>query len=452
MRKKFQFIFAMAVLTATGILIFQLYWVYSVYMVSQENLNKSLTAALDKSIISYELQQNVLPTSLKNKVPTLSVFMDTTVEKSVPDSLKSMLKNAKTIFTVQYKSLAINSNDLPLVKLMLARLIAQQLDSPINLNGLLENYKKELIKESLPLPYHLVLRRSQKIVGKGRIGVVINFLKTPAVIEAEFGNLGLLSLKRNVVPAIVSFILICLSAGCMFYMGHMIRTQIRLDDIKNDFINNVTHELRTPISILNTSNEALLHFGAAEDPQKIYRYLQINTTVLQKLSENVGRILDITQYEEGYKLAKMELVKIKDLIENNLRLFEVWPDTKINFINNLNSTEVVTDSYMVSTIISNLVDNAIKYSRSNPVVEVILSGSTSSWQLIVKDNGIGMDAAILPFIYDKFFRIQDGDLHEVKGYGLGLNYVKQLVLNLQGTIKVESELRKGTTFIINFPQ
>jgi len=452
MRKKFQFIFAIAVLTATGILIFQLYWVYSVYMVSRENLNKTLTAALDKSIVSYELQQNVLPTSLKNKAPTLSVFMDTTVRKKVPDSLKSMLENARTVFTVQYKSLAINSDDLPLVKLMLARLIAQQLDTPINLNALVKNYKNELIKENLPLSFNLVLHRNQKIVGRGCIGVIINFLKTPTVIEAEFGDLGLLSLKRNVVPAIVSFILICLSAGCLFYMGHMIRTQIRLDDIKNDFINNVTHELRTPISILNTSNEALLHFGAAEDPQKIYRYLQINTTILQKLSENVGRILDITQYEEGYKLAKMELVKINDLIEHTLRLFEVRPDLTISFINNLNQAEVVTDSYMIGAIISNLMDNAIKYCKSNPVVEVILSGSASSWQLIVKDNGIGMDAAILPFIYDKFFRIQNGDLHEVKGYGLGLNYVKQLILNLRGTIKVESELRKGTTFIINFPQ
>ena len=451
MRKRFQFIFLIAVLTASGILVFQLYWVYGVFKAGQENLHTTLTGALEKSIVSYELQQNQLPASLRYKAPSLSVFMDTTVQNHVPDSIKSMLKNAKTIFTVQYKSMAINSNDLPMVKLMLARLIAQQLNAPVKMDTLAAIFKKELAKQKVLLPFRLIFIKNQKAVAAGQIGVPVGFLKSPAVIEAAFGDLRLLSLKRNVLPAIVSFLLICLSAGCLFYMGRVIKIQIQLDDIKNDFINNITHELRTPISILNTSNEALLHFGAAEDPGKIRRYLHINTAVLEKLSANVERILDITQYEMGLKQAKKEPVNLKNLIEQTLHLFTVSPEMTIRLFYHLPQEEVITDGYVISTIVSNLVDNAIKYSNGNAMVEITLSGSPSFWQLTVKDSGKGIDPSVLPFIYDKFFRIQKGDLHEVKGYGLGLSYVKQLVTTLDGVIKVESELRQGTSFTINFP-
>ncbi|MGN8072630.1 sensor histidine kinase [Mucilaginibacter sp. 22184] len=451
MRKRFQFIFLIAVLTATGILFFQLYWVYSVYKTGKENFSKTLTAVLEKSIVSYELQQNQLPASLKYKTPSLSVFMDTTVENQVPDSVKSMLKNAKTIFTVRYKSMAINSNDLPMVKLMLARLIAQQLSKPVKMDVLAAIYKGELAKEKVRLPFRLVLFKNQKSVAAGHIGVPVGFLQSPAVIEAEFGDLLMLSLKQNMFPVLVSFLLICLSAGCLFYMGRVIKTQIQLDDIKNDFINNMTHELRTPISILNTSNEALLYFGAAEDPAKIRRYLHINTAVLEKLSANVERILDITRYEQGLKLAKREPVGLRALLENTLHLFAGSAETVISLFYHLPQEEIVTDGYMISTIVSNLIDNAIKYSHAKVKVEVIVNGLSASWQLIVKDNGSGMASSVLPFIYDKFFRIQEGDVHEVKGYGLGLSYVKQLVTTLGGVIRVESEQGKGTSFIINFP-
>ena len=181
MRKKFQFIFLIAVLTASGILIFQLYWVYGVYKTGQENLNKTLTGALEKSIVSYEVRQNQLPTSLKIKIPSLSVFMDTTVEKHVPDSIKSMLKNAKSVFTVQYKSMAINSNDLPMVKLMLARLLAQQLNAPVKMDVLAAIYKEELAKENVLLPFRLILFKNQKSVATGHIGVPIGFFQSPAI-------------------------------------------------------------------------------------------------------------------------------------------------------------------------------------------------------------------------------------------------------------------------------
>lgn len=452
MRKRFQFIFFIALLTASGIFVFQLYWVYNTYKTAEKALNKTLISTLEKSIQSYELQQNQLPQSLKDHAPSLSVFMSTTPEDKVPKSVRALFKNAKTFFTMEYKNMKIDSNDLPMVKMMVARLLAQQLSTPIKMNVLSKIFKNELAKADIHLPFRLILLKNHTKVTPGHIGTSIKFLKSPTVIEAVLDNTDRLLIAQNFLPAAVSFLLILLSAGSLFYMGYIIKRQIQLDDIKNDFINNITHELRTPISILKTSNEALTSFGAATDPARSDRYLKINAAVLEKLSFNVDRILDITQYEHGVKPARYEWINLKDMIANTLQIFSVNERATICYIYESDEKDVYTDSYMIGTIVSNLVDNAIKYAIGNVTVEVTVIDSATGWQLVITDNGTGIDRAELPFIYDKFFRIQDGDLHDVKGYGLGLSYVKQLVTTLKGKITVYSKVDTGTTFKIDFPK
>jgi two-component system phosphate regulon sensor histidine kinase PhoR len=452
MRKRFLFIFFIALLTATGILLFQLYWVYNTYKTGENNLNKTLISALEKSIETYELKENQLPASLKYKAPSLSVFMRTHPDKTIPASIKSELLNAKETFSVEYKNILINSNDLPMVKIMLARLLAQQLGKPINMILLEQIFRDELIKLNLNLNFRLVLLNNRTNIPAGHIGAYVSFLKSPTIIEANFDHMDRLLISQNFIPAIVSFMLILLSAGSLYYMGFIIRRQIQLDDMKNDFINNITHELRTPISILKTSNEALTSFGAAGDPERSERYLNINTLVLEKLDVNVERILDITQYEHGLKLAKLELIDLKETIQQVLQIFEVNGLGRIIFKDELKFNLIRTDKYMIGTIISNLVDNATKYAGEQATIEILTKNMDNGWQLTVKDNGRGIASDKLPFIFDKFYRIQDGDLHDVKGYGLGLSYVKQLVSTLKGEIIVNSNSGSGTTFKINFPK
>jgi two-component system phosphate regulon sensor histidine kinase PhoR len=121
-------------------------------------------------------------------------------------------------------------------------------------------------------------------------------------------------LAQNISPALVSLLLILLSGGSLFYMGIIIKRQMQLDGIKNDFINNITHELRTPITILKSSNEALSQFGAAADPERLARYLNINAAVLNTLEASVDRVLEITGYEQGVKLANPQNINHFELI------------------------------------------------------------------------------------------------------------------------------------------
>lgn len=234
-------------------------------------------------------------------------------------------------------------------------------------------------------------------------------------------------------------------------MGLIIYRQKQLDLKKNNFISNITHELRTPISILKSTNEALLQFGEAANPEKTNRYLKINADVLNKLDYNIDRLLDITRYELGVKYVNLTHVNIDELVRSIVEKFCVNDHNQITISTELENETILTDKDMIDGILTNLIDNALKYSSNTPEIMVKVLSSSKYWQLEVQDKGKGISEENLPLIFDKFYRITSGYLHDVKGYGIGLSYVKELVSLLSGEIIVNSRLEFGTTFIIKFP-
>jgi two-component system phosphate regulon sensor histidine kinase PhoR len=451
MKKRLTFLFLIAALTAGGIIIFQCYWVYNTYKTGERNFNKQLSDALQKSIDNYHVQQSELPLSLKSPSPFLSVLEVT--QKVTSTHFKVLYPNAKHgPYTARVEEVPVNPANLNSVKVMLAEtqfMSAASMNS-LKLDSLKSIFKNELKRNNIYLPFNLVLLKNQKNLPPGKIAAYINFSKSSPIVEAVISNAGRLLLIQNIVPAIISLVLIMLSAGSLCYMWIIIRRQMQLDNIKNDFISNITHELRTPISILKSTHEALFRYGGMEEPEKAERYLKINTVILDKLDHDVDRILDIARYESGDKLAKLARININELI--NLVIDRLTLDTgcNIQFFNPAGLQDVLTDSYIIDTITSNLVDNALKYGGEN--VTITVTPFERGWQLIIHDNGPGIDHKYLPFIFDKFYRVPSGNLHEVKGYGLGLSYVKQLVTSLNGIISVKSKLNWGTTFTIQFAQ
>ncbi len=453
MRKRLTFLFFIAALTAGGIILFQCYWVYNTYKAGEENLNKLLLNALQKSIENYHIQQSDLPATLKLPSPYLSVL-----ETSPVDTDKTLrvvfgdVKHAPSI--VKIEQVPVNPENLQRVKVMLAatQFMSAKLMNNIQLNTLKAIFKNELRRNNIELPFNLVLLKPEQKLPHNKIAAYINYAKNSPIVEAIFSNTSQTLLLQNIIPAVISLVLIILSAGSLCYMWIIIRRQMQLDDIKNDFISNITHELRTPISILKSTHEALYKYNGIRDAEKTARYLEINTAILDKLDHNVDRIMDITQYESGDKLTKAEELNINEIINAVIKNFTLDGKNNIEFINPSAIQQVFTDSYMIDTIITNLVDNAIKYGGENVKVTVRIGLTEKGWELTVTDDGPGIDLQYLPFIFDKFYRVPSGNLHEVKGYGLGLSYVKQLVANLNGNISVKSKPNSGTTFTIKFPE
>jgi len=452
MKKRLSFLLFIAALTAGGIILFQCYWVYNTYKVGEQNLNKLLLDALQKSIENYHVQQSELPATLNYPSPYLSVLETDPADTDKP--LTVVFGDIKHLQSIpKIEQVPVNPENLQHVKAMLAatQFMSATLMNNIQLNILKDVFKNELKGNNIELPFNLVLLKPRQKLPHNKIAAYINYAKNSPIVEAVFSNTSQTLLVQNIVPALISLVLIMLSAGSLCYMWIIIRRQMQLDNIKNDFISNITHELRTPISILKSTHEALSRYGGIREPEKADRYLKINSVILDKLDHNVDRILDITRYERGDKLAKRDDVNINEIINTAIEKFTLHGKNNIELSNPSEIQNVFTDNYMIDTIISNLVDNAIKYGGENVRITIIINSFEKGWQLTMQDDGPGIDQKYLPFIFDKFYRVPSGNLHEVKGYGLGLSYVKQLVTSLNGIISAKSQLNSGTTFTIKFP-
>jgi two-component system, OmpR family, phosphate regulon sensor histidine kinase PhoR len=442
MKKKLTFLLFIAALTVSGILLFQCYWVYNTYKTGGENLNKLLTAILQRSIDNYQLQQIQLPVSLNGNSPHLDVMEWKT---PTPGS------DGKNGTILKFNEVSVDTNDIRRVKLMIAQLLSAKEERPVRLDLLKQFFSDQLRKSNIRLSFSLLLLPHQRQLPVNKIAGFINFSGQGQIVVAELNTNSIL-LKQNLLPALISLSLILLSGGSLLYMFIVIRRQIKLDNIKNAFISNIAHEFRTPLSILKSTHEILIDFGEMNDPEKTSRYLKTNRKIIQKLDMTVDRILDITQFETVTRLSKLESVNIVELLAEIIDRFKVTEDINITCINDGALTQVVTDGYIIDTVVSNLIDNAIKYAGPGVEITVKLAKLQDNWQLTVADNGKGIALDSLPFIFDKFYRVPSGDLHEVKGYGLGLSYVRQLVGSLNGKIEVQSKINVGTTFTAKFPK
>ena len=448
MKKRLQFIFLIATATACGIILCQLYWVYFNYKTRKVNFIQTANYALRQSIDQYQLAQNKLPTSLKYKNPTLTFFMRTIPDN---DSLALDTPDSKRRFSAEFATVAVDRQHLPDVMALVGRLLSQQKHLSINLDELTKIFNHQLRRQHVSAYFRLYADRNQKAVLPGQVAATVNFYKDPVLIRAEMTDGQHYVLTSNFLPALVSSLLVLLSAGSLYYMSRIIKRQMMLDTVKTNFINNITHELRTPVTILKSSNEALASFGAADDPESLKRYLRINAAVLDALDTDIERMLEFSRSEEGKQVPVYEKILLIEAVLQVAQRFEMTEN--LNFRIGIDASfEIMTDPYMLGIILVNLIDNAIKYSPGSAQVEITAEMLPQSWQLVVRDEGKGIPAHELPYIFDKFYRVSTGDVHDVKGYGIGLAHVKQLVAAMNGRVQAYSEPGRGTAFKMTFEQ
>jgi two-component system phosphate regulon sensor histidine kinase PhoR len=243
--------------------------------------------------------------------------------------------------------------------------------------------------------------------------------------------------------------------GLSFYLlVDLLLRQKRLSELKTDFINNMTHELKTPIATINLASEALIELGGEQENQLFSKYNHIIFEENMRLKRHVERILNIALLERsGFSLRKKEL-NMHDLLNHVAIQSELMIQKrngelvlKLFAANRL----VEVDEMHMLNLITNLIDNALKYCSKTPFVSIETSSNETHFIFAVQDNGIGMTNAQTKKIFDKFYRVPTGDVHDVKGFGLGLSYVLSIVELHKGSIEVQSELQKGSTFIIKLP-
>jgi two-component system phosphate regulon sensor histidine kinase PhoR len=251
-----------------------------------------------------------------------------------------------------------------------------------------------------------------------------------------------------------SLILILIIIGIFVFTLQIILRQKKLSQIKNDFINNMTHELKTPISTISLASQMLKDNSLVHSTSTINHISGVIFDESKRLSSQVEKVLQMAVFNEGKLKLKFTAIDLNQIISQAASNFEI----RLTNSNGTLETSILAenpvingDEVHITNVIFNLLDNAEKYSKEIPKIE-ILTENKGSWVIVqIKDYGIGISKENLIQIFERFYRIPTGNVHNVKGFGLGLSYVKRIVEEHHGKIKVESTIGKGTKFRIYFP-
>jgi len=416
-RNQIRFIVALGAFAIIGIIIVQVYWLLNAWNIKEKQFNQTVNIALRQVAEKMsQYSQSVLPGT--NPVSQLSanyfvVNLNSMIDANILEYYLQTEFSAHNIET-DYEYAIYDCHD---DKMVYGRYISiKGDDNPINLTTNLPKYSDYVYYFGVNFP-------SKR-----------NYLGSDMTLWFVFSAILLVS--------VIFF----------GYAIFIILQQKRLSELQKDFINNMTHEFKTPISSINISADVLSSPGIIEQPQRLKNYSAIIKQENNRLNNLVEKVLQIARIEKGGYELKMETVHLNDLISevvgNHRKQCE--NEKSINFRTDLDKgvNGLQADKLHLTNIIYNLIDNAVKYSGAEPSVTIATHRNQDKIELKVSDNGPGIGAEHQKKVFQKFFRIPTGNVHNVKGFGLGLYYVRKVCDAHGWTIKLESELGEGSNFII----
>ncbi|NOT38584.1 MAG: HAMP domain-containing histidine kinase, partial [Saprospiraceae bacterium] len=262
-------------------------------------------------------------------------------------------------------------------------------------------------------------------------------------------------LWRSVMPLIfLSLLLTGIILGCFYYVVTVVFKQKKLSEIKNDFVNNMTHEFKTPIATINLASDSILSDKVISEPSRIQRFIGIIKEENKRMLSQVEKVLQMALLDKQDFQLNLKSVDIHEIILKAVENIDLQVSQRNgSIIQELKAKKSIlyADQTHLTNIIYNLLDNANKYSSESPNIRICTRDVQGGIEVSVQDNGIGMSKENQKMVFEKFYRVPTGNIHNVKGFGLGLSYVKAMAEAHKGSIKLESEPNKGSTFTLFLP-
>jgi len=281
-----------------------------------------------------------------------------------------------------------------------------------------------------------------------------NVFIAPLYLTIQFPDEQNYLLRTMWVTLSISAVIILSLVIAFFYTINTIRKQKKYTEIKNDFISNMTHEFKTPISTIALAGEMLSDGSIVKTPEKLERFTKMIREENKRLGVLVENILQTAVLDKGdFKLQRTDF-ELNEVVQSAVEKIQLQVEQKNGKLHTSLSaikSTIWADKVHITNIVLNLLDNALKYSKEIPDISISTENISEGILLSVKDNGIGISKDDSKKIFDQFYRVSTGNVHNIKGFGLGLSYVRAIVLKHGGQISVESELNKGSTFKIYIP-
>lgn len=456
-------------LSLLGLIAFQWYWVSNYFEANKRELDWEINRVLARTSDRYLNESldgfdyfSLISDSLQ-KIPSSNPNSFNLFHKSHNHSLDSVFQSASNVLNY------MGTDYMQTVNGLLSNLL-YKVNQPkiIDFDRLLAILDEELHSIGIDNEYNLAISNLNNkviyykdptslqatILFGYKSPVILSSISNPYFTHLYIYHKGKLLLQKTWIILLSSFLLIIIVLACFAYALHIIFDQKKVSEVKTDFINNMTHELKTPISTVSLALEALVNFDVRNNEERSLRYLDISRRELKRLSTMVEKVLNIAQYEKGEITLNKEDHHLNDLIENVTETISMQVQKKNGTLTcNLNAQPdiIFADKVHINNLLYNLIDNSNKYFIDKPEILIVTKTVDKGVSLEVSDKGIGISKEEISRVFDKFYRVPTGNIHNVKGYGLGLSYVKDIVDMHGGKLTITSEINKGTTFIIYLP-
>ena len=459
------------VLTIGAIVVFQFSWLRKNYEEEKRIFTIRTNLLFRETLFKLQAARLHLDTTLDIRVQDKSGVISMTnvlKDKLVRDSSGHM---AKMVFvSLRHEKMDGKGDSIgqvlyrtPNDKIMDFLTGMDSLQDSITVKEVSDRYKQNLAREGILVPFRIMM-----IPGKTPGNQPPDFFPSdssgnrvsigfthPTVYELNFDNLFWFIARRVGSQALFSLLLVGFTTLSFLLLYRNWQQQRKLTELKNDFISNITHELKTPIATVSVAVEALKNFSALQDPVRTAEYLDISAHELQRLSLLVDKVLKLSLFERQEIELKKEEFDLKVLVEEvtaSMRLQFEKSQAKLTLGAQGADFHLRADKLHITSVIFNLLDNALKYSRIDPAIQVEVGAESEQLTLSVTDNGVGIPLAYRHRIFEKFFRVPTGDRHNVKGYGLGLSYVSYVLQRQGGGISVDSQEGIGSRFTVKIPR
>lgn len=508
--KNYKYILLFISLTILSTIGLQLYWNVKNYRQNKARLINDVQIALDNSVENYYVEdvKNDFVAfvnnnkSVKNEDFIQSVQMDTLFKKH--DTFKELKKNKvkdclKTSTFIEYKvnsTAQINPSNKKLeldsiksqfssfskinpksiasltvftgkksvdsiskIKELANRIVISMVRDSIDFKKLNAQLKKELERKKISILYAFEHFKSDSLFEKFepfkdadlslKTSSKSTYLPDGQNLKLAFSNPMILILKRSMSEIILSFLLSVSIIFCLLYLLQTISKQKKIDEIKNDLISNITHEFKTPITTIGTAIEGIKNFNSENDVEKTNRYLNISSNQLQKLEGMVERLLETASLDTNQLTIKKDKTDLLPILNNCIEKHQL-NNPKKSVVLRCDFSELVVniDAFHIENAVSNLIDNAMKYGGNT--ITISLHSDHKNTSILVEDNGIGIDKSLKERIFEKFYRIPKGNIHDVKGFGIGLFYSKKIIEKHGGILELVSH-SNPTLFKITLP-
>lgn len=488
------YIITIVILCTIGI---QVYWNYKNYQTNKQQLINDVQVSLDNAVDSYYtnlaersatgyvfesssdevfFNPNFNIDEFKSHLKTTRLFDSTNIKfidgfiKSNPKNIKkdslvsNLLNNHNTLISdsIQFgfkgqKEFHTDSVLITDFSLLTSKVFISITRDSLSLENIDDLLKTELSRKNLNIDYGLIFKspqiKTQKLNTKKPANLTTNsespFLPEGSSLSMHFSNETKIILKRILTGVLISFLLVLVVIGCLFYLLQIIKNQKQLAEVKNDLISNITHEFKTPIATISVALESIKNFNIIDDKEKTKSYLDISNNQLTKLNVMVEKLLETATLDRENLELNREPVNAISLLTTIVNNYQMQTDTKtLHFEPKQAFIEMHVDVFHFENAINNVVDNAIKYGGDK--IEIKVSQNAGSFVISISDNGNSLKKETKNQIFEKFYRVSKGNTHDIKGFGIGLYYTKKIIEKHQGTIQLN--LKKNcTTFKLTFP-